>query len=482
MIPSDIQILKKVRQTIEKYNLFEPGDKIIVAVSGGADSVCLLNILNSLKKDLNISIHIAHLNHLLREKESERDAEFVRETAELLLLPFTIEKRDIKALKKKLKTSTQAAARTARIDFLQRLKNKINASKIALGHTLDDRVETVLINLIRGSGVSGIAGMDFFNQKYSIIRPLMDITRKEVETYLSSKKIKFVTDSSNVKKNYLRNRIRLELIPLLENSFNPQIRKRIADTAQILSAEDVYLETQAEEFFKFILTKGSNDLWSTTKLNRQDINELILNINLMKVIPVPIVYRIIRKALWRLNSNITNLSFSHTDKVFSLITEGRTGASLNLPGKIKAQKLYNKIIFSKSDKKEFQSLKETKVAVPGKTKLLYLNKTLNTVVLQKNSVKFITKDKNLGLFDYQKVKLPLTIRNKRDGDRFIPLGMNKPKKLKDYFIDRKIPQQERKKIPLLVSDGEIMWVIGERISDKFKVTTSTKDVLLIGLV
>jgi len=178
MIPSDIQILKKVRQTIEKYNLLEPGDKIIVAVSGGADSVCLLNILNSLKKDLNISIHIAHLNHLLREKESERDAEFVRETAELLLLPFTIEKRDIKALKKKLKTSTQAAARTARIDFLQRLKNKINASKIALGHTLDDRVETVLINLIRGSGVSGIAGMDFFNQKYSIIRPLMDITRK----------------------------------------------------------------------------------------------------------------------------------------------------------------------------------------------------------------------------------------------------------------------------------------------------------------
>lgn len=482
MVPPANKILRKVKHTIKEYDLIQQGEKIIVAVSGGADSVCLLHILNSFKKDFNLSIHVAHLNHLLRGKESDRDEDFVRKSAESLSLPCTIEKSDIKALKKKLKTSTQAAARIARIDFLSRLKNKINASKIALGHTLDDRVETVFINLIKGSGTSGIAGMDFFNKNLSIIRPLMNITRNEVETYLDLKKIKFVTDSSNFKNIYLRNKIRIELIPLLENSFNPEIKKRIADTAQILSVEDKHLESLAKESLKFILTKTSHKPLPANDSNGQDLKKIVLNIILLKDLPVPIIYRIIRNVFWRLSSKNKKLTFSHVEKIYSSIKQSQTGKTISLPENIKVQKNYNELIFFKPSKiNNFHFFKEIKLQVPGQTKLPYQNKILNSFIIPKNSIKFIVKDKNLGLFDFQKIKLPLTIRSKRDGDSFTPLGMNKQKKLKNFFIDIKVPQLRRKEIPLLVSGEEIIWIAGERISDKFKVTTSTKDVLLIGI-
>ena len=486
MIPEEIQILKKVKATIKKYNLLEDGDNIIVAVSGGADSTSLLYILDALKEDFNLSLHVAHLNHLLRGKESYRDADFVKGLAKSLDLPCTIAVKDIKTLKKKLRTSTQAAAREARLEFLVKLKEKNNASKIAIGHTLDDRAETVLINLIKGSGGSGIGGMDFYNRQKGIIRPLMTITRSEIERYLKEKKVKFISDSSNYKKIYLRNKIRLELIPLLEKSFNPGIKRRLADTAQILSMEDDYLDEQAEKFLKSALSKvygfSSQEGGSEASPDKGEGGKIVLNIDSIKSFPVAITYRIIRKALWRLKSDIKSLSFSHVDKVFLLITESKTGSSLNLPGKIKVQKAYNELVFSKSDKKRNLPEKTVKLIVPGETKLPFFKKSLNSVILPRNSIKFIVNDKNIGMFDFQKIETPIIVRTRRNGDRFTPLGMKGSKKLKDFFIDRKISRDMREEIPLLLSSGEIMWVVGERVSDKFKITRSTKEVLLVGLV
>ena len=486
MVQTELQILKKVKSAIEKYNLIEYGDKIIVAVSGGADSTSLLYILNSLKKDFNLTLHVAHLNHLLRGKESYRDADFVRGLAKSLAIPCTIAVKDIKALKKKLKTSTQATARQARIDFLSKLKEKNDAAKIATGHTLDDRAETVLINLIKGCGGSGIAGMDFYNRRMGIVRPLLSVTRKEVEKYLKEKKVEFINDSSNYKKIYLRNRIRLELIPLLEKGFNPQIKRRLADTAQILSMEDDYLEEQAEKFLESALIRvydfSARAEGSGSASDKEEADKIVLNVNSLKSLPVAITYRIIRKALWRLKSDIKGLGFSHVDKVFLLMREGKTGSSLNLPGKIRVRKVYNELVFYKSIKKKIFPAKTVKLAVPGKTKLPWLGKTLKSLVVQRDSIKFIVNDKRIGIFDFQKIETPVIVRTKKNGDRFTPFGMKGSKKLKDFFIDRKIPGENREKIPLLLSSGEIIWVVGERISDKFKVTQSTKEVLLVGLV
>ncbi|KKQ78443.1 MAG: tRNA(Ile)-lysidine synthase, partial [Parcubacteria group bacterium GW2011_GWC2_38_7] len=443
----------------------------------------------------------------------------------------TIAVKDIKALKKKLRTSTQATARQARMDFLSKLKKKNNAAKIAIGHTLDDRAETVLINLIKGSGGSGIAGMDFYNRRMGIVRPLLSVTRKEVEKYLKEKRVEFINDSSNYKKIYLRNKIRLELIPLLEKGFNPQIKRRLADTAQILSMEDDYLEEQAlknlesaliKNFDSFsahtssgkgcvttplslratpstLLRTGSGSvaissikgIASVALLPRNDIairpwkreaDKVVLNIDFIKSLPFAITYRIIRKAMWRLKSDIKGLSFSHVDKVFSLMREGKTGSSLNLPGKIRVRKVYNELVFSKSIKKKDFPAETVKLALPGETKLPFLRKTLNALVLPRDSVKFIVNDKRIGIFDFEKIETPVIVRTKKNGDRFTPFGMKGSKKLKDFFIDRKIPGENREKIPLLLSCGEIIWVVGERISDKFKVTQSTKEVLLVGLV
>ena len=243
------KILAKISSTIKHYNLIAKGDKILIGVSGGPDSVCLLYILNSLKKDLGISLHIAHLNHLLRGKESDKDSEFVLELAHRLGTPATLKAVNVKKLADK--SSLEEAARTERLHFLFETAKKIKADKIALGHNKDDQSETILMRLLRGSGTLGLSGIlpKRKIEGWTVIRPLIETERKTIEGFLTSNKIPYRKDSSNLKTIYFRNRLRHKLLPLLAQ-YNPNIKEILSNTAQSLALDYDYLLSQSLKAYR----------------------------------------------------------------------------------------------------------------------------------------------------------------------------------------------------------------------------------------
>ena len=234
-------IVRKVKETIFRYQMVDPGDLCILGVSGGPDSVCLLHILHELRGELEIRLVVAHYDHGLREKEDEAETRFVRRLASSLALPFESEKASL--LKEGITSSVEERARNARYAFFESLKDKLCAQKIALGHNLNDQAETVLMRLLRGSGPSGLAGIPP-SRENTIIRPLIEIRREEIESYLKSRELTYVIDSSNLQTDYLRNKIRLELLPrLLE--YQPRLIDHLGQLASIIWGDNKYLETPA---------------------------------------------------------------------------------------------------------------------------------------------------------------------------------------------------------------------------------------------
>ena len=232
------KILKKVKATISRYEMFQPGDLVVVAVSGGPDSVCLLHILHTLRKELGINLLVAHYDHGLRPGEDASETRFVTSLAESMAVPFETERA--KSLLHRRTPSLEEAARNARYRFLEKVRREHDAQKIALAHQLNDQAETVLMRMLRGSGPSGLGGIPPCRDQV-IVRPLIEVSRKEVEAYIKARKVSYVVDSSNLQASFLRNRIRLELVPLLEQ-YQPRLAERLAETAEILRMEDEYLE------------------------------------------------------------------------------------------------------------------------------------------------------------------------------------------------------------------------------------------------
>ncbi len=470
-----------VKRTIKKYGMLSLGDRVVVGVSGGPDSVALLHILKELAPQLRISLSLAHLNHRFRGKDSDKDAEYVQELALKLGLPIIVESRDVPAFIKEESLSPEDGARRARYDFFNKVVTRLKANKVALGHNADDQAETVLMRLLRGSGREGLGGIPpvrdlevqslpkgslrdkskVQSQKIQIIRPLIETTREEIEKYLKENKIKARLDASNIKPIYLRNRIRLKLLPLLAK-YNPNIKSVLVRTAQVLEEEDRYLERIVSKNLKRIVKKG-----------REGIT---LDIIKFSFLSLSIQRRILRKTLGAIKGNKLDIQLSHIDDVIDLL-KARGKVSLDLPGNILVTKEYRKL--SLGSKREKRALSfNYPLKVPGITKIPEIGLLFRTKVLKERPrvLKGVLKKV---YFDRQRIKAPLFLRNREAGDRFQPLGMKGSKKLKDFFIDEKIPLKEREKIPLLVRGKEIVWVVGHRISDKAKVTNKTEKVLMI---
>lgn len=320
-------LLDRVKATIKKYNLVAKNDKILIAVSGGPDSVTLLYLLNSLKKEFNLSLHVAHLDHMLR-KDSAGDAEFVKRLAQNLKIPITLTQVNVEKLA--LKGSLEEIARNARLGFLFNTARGIKADKIALGHSLDDQAETVLMRILRGTGLYGLSAILPKRNiaGFWIIRPLIETSRKDIEAFLRRKKIKSCLDASNLKDIYLRNKIRHQLLPLLERQYNKNIKKILSNMAESAGLDYDYIYSRAIVIMKNFDRK----------------------VNLKRFLKLhPAIQRLaIRQNIARLKGDTRRLNFKHIREIEDLILNRPVNSVVDLPKGVSVVKKKGHLLFFRS--------------------------------------------------------------------------------------------------------------------------------------
>ena len=454
------RFLQRTHRFILQHDMICSGEAIVVGFSGGVDSLALLVALYELRHPLDCQLHIAHLNHQLRG-DSTSDAELVKQYANLLKLPFTIKKIDIPALIKQRNQSIEALARKERYEFFETVSKKIGATKVALGHQRNDQAETVLMNLLRGAALTGLRGiLPIRDGKF--IRPLLDFSRTEIEEFVAEQGLQPCDDSTNWDRNFLRNRIRLDLLPLLKRDYNRNIQNTLAQNAELLRAESDYLEDIARKALDACLAEPAT----------HDV--VILN-RLMFLRHHPALRRrILRLAIGQIQGDMKQLAFNHSEFMLQL-SEGKSpNRQLNLPNNLEFLRAYNQLIIQRPTSKigEF----EYTVAVPGDNNFPALNAVMVATIVEAPSRKtsYVLDGKFQAVFDVDQIQMPLKIRSRRAGDRFQPFGMKGTKKVKDFLIDSKIPQRVRQSIPTLVTGDEILWVVGHRTSEKCKVSNKTR--------
>jgi tRNA(Ile)-lysidine synthase len=450
---------KKVLSAILGYRMINRGDSIIVAVSGGADSVCLLKILYALKKYLNIRLTVAHFNHGLRPKEDEKETEFVAKLAKRLNLTLICDTSN--TITKVPGSSIEEKARKMRYQFFQKAINENHAQKLALGHTMNDQAETVLMHFLRGTGLTGLSGIPPIRQN-CFIRPLIDITRDEIHTYLKQNDESFIIDSSNLETRYLRNKIRLELLPLLLD-YQPKLVEHLGELAFLCRQETQFIDEEATKLLDMITfdsSKHSLDLLLTT----------------FNILSCSLQYRIIRQAIKKIKGNLRKIDRGHIKSIIDCANKDKPQIKVNLPENITVKKIYNRLRFSLGDMIETRNFSYS-INNMGRLQIQEINKTISFTEISKNDFMLSAHSTEEAFLDLDKLKWPLKARNFRTGDKFIPLGVNGFKKVKDIFIDNKIPSEERKKIPILVSRDDIVWVYGIRIDDRYKIKQETKRIL-----
>ncbi len=452
------ETLHQIKKTISKYGMVAPGDRIVVAVSGGPDSVCLLDILLQMKDELGVDLMVAHFDHGLRPEEDESETAFVRDLATTLNLAFQTEKASSLAVEDG--RSLEEKAREARYSFLERVREKQDAQKIALGHNLNDQAETVIMRLLRGSGSSGLSGMPPVRDN-KIIRPLIDLKREEIEAYLDERNLTYVTDSSNLATHYLRNKIRLELLPVMLD-YQPRLIERLGGMADILRGENEYLEFLAKE-------------WIRREADREDETWIVALPSLMEL-PEPFRNRIIRRLLGGAAKNLRRFDQGHIQSVDELARSNKPQGSLDLPNKLRVRKIYDRLVFSVAPAKEEHNYEYT-MEGPGS---LFLKEVKCSIAIESLGEGFdlpLEKSSDTAYLDAAKVRFPLTVRNIRPGDRFVPSGMSGHKKVKDFFIDLKLPSDKRASIPILTRQDSIIWICSHRIDDRYKAVPGTKKIL-----
>ena len=477
------KLLHAVEQTVKTYGMFQPGDSVLVGVSGGPDSVALLHILFTLAPRLSLRLGVAHLNHSLRQKDSDNDAEFVASLAGKLDLPCYITKEDVRKYQLENKLSLEEAARCIRYAFYNNVAVRNRFNKIALGHNEDDNAELVLMYLFRGSGLAGISGIppvrDSQEACIKIVRPLIRSTRCEIIDFLTSKGLKYVLDRSNKDTRYLRNRIRHHLIPSLKVSYNPRIVETLNRLASITRCEEEWIEDIISPLFEKSVLAVQND-------------KVALSVPMLDGIHVAAKRRVIRKALARVKGNLRRITFFHIDSAVRLLESGQAHGCLDLPDRIRVKRNGDILIFSK-EKKALRELGgksgetktldfEYKILRPGKNPGSIFVKEIGAhlkfcEINAEDMPDIYRTGHQVAFFDIINLKFPLVLRNFRPGDRFKPLGMSGTQKVKKYFINNKVPRSERSRFPILLSGEKIVWVVGLRIDDSVKVKPSTRNVL-----
>ena len=492
-----VKLESKVIDIIRRYNLISPEEIVVVGVSGGADSVCLLHVLAKWQKGLGIKLHVAHLNHRLRGVESEADAKYVSNLAGSLGIPITIDRQDVAAYRIERNLSVEEAARELRYAFLAKVAREVGANRIAVGHTRDDQVETILMHLLRGTGITGLCGLapcsplahdsqgmslPAKRSNLLVIRPLLDITREETTSYCRKHQLDPRIDSSNRSLSFFRNRLRLQLLPLLRQ-YNPSVDQALLRLADIAKEDNAFIEQQASE------------LWD--EVARQENNAIHLDMKQIASLPIALQRQLLRAAVTRLAGDTRDIEAGHIEAARSLLNKP-VGKRISLPHGFICQGGYDELFIASTAKQSqlppcpFPPLPgEFPLKVPGETVLPGWNVIASIVGERVDatplrgvlSTSGETGQSNLiAHFDLHKTGTELLVRQRQPGDRFQPLGMNMLKKLYEFMVDAKIPLSWRDRIPIVCSRRQIIWVAGWRIDDNVKTTEASKEILRLEFI
>lgn len=429
-------ILNKIKQTLTEYNMINEGGSILVGLSGGADSVCLTHALWSLKDELGIKLYTAHLNHGIRGDEALRDECFAKDFSEKLGIRCFVKNADIPRIADETGCSEETVGRKIRYEFFKELCEKYDIKKIATAHNKNDNAETLVMNFMRGSGIGGLCGIPY--KRDNIIRPILDISREEIEKYCIEHSLDYVTDSTNLTDDYTRNKIRHKLIPFIQKEFNSNFVNTVSDNSMLIKEDSEYLEEKASRVYAEFVHDGGVEIESLLEQ------------------PPALRRRVIRYMLKDVYKELNDIPLGYVNDILSL-TKKQSGTKIQLADNVTARNEYGKLIIE-------QDLVQSE---PFRYELR-CGETLNIPEIKKTVTISLTdkRTKDGAIYLSCGTDDIIVIRSRRSGDKFYPDGMTGSKKIKDYFINEKIPKEKRNSIPIIEINDKIA-AVGRRVDRNF---------------
>ena len=453
------RIRDRVASAIRKYGMFVGGESVLVGLSGGPDSVCLLHLLDRLKDEFKLTLHAVYVNHNLRPEETPGEIEFCKRLCTELGVGLTVKSIDVMSYAKGRGLNKQEAARDLRYAAFDEAAYGSNAGKIALAHNADDQVETMFMRILRGAGRRGLSGIPA--KRGRIVRPLIEIERKDIEEFLAAENLPWVVDSSNLKMDYLRNRLRRVIVPAMKE-LNPSLAGTVLHTTAIMQEE--------ERYFDVVVTKTLMKM-----ISRKTGSRIELFLSPMQSMEPVVLRRVLRRAIEETDS-LRGISFTHVEDIIDLVRNGPSGGRLYLPRGIRAIKDYALLVITSE---ECRKIEEYELCPPSEVVVM------GTGLVVRASLEDFKGEPGNGkssvLLDAGAMRFPLRIRPRAAGDFFFPMGFGKRKKLQDFFVDAKVPRDERDQVPIMVSGDDIIWVAGHRADERFRISDDTSKFLRLDI-
>ena len=443
---------------IRRNRLFAPGDRVIVALSGGADSVCLLVVLNELRKALGLELKAVHVHHGLRGKEADRDRDYSRELSERLGVAFAWVQVDAALYAREQGMSVEEAGRHLRYQIFEKERLDFSGTKIAVAHHKDDQAETILYNLFRGTGLKGLGGIRPLRDR--IVRPLLCVGREEILAYLEEKRISYCEDSTNAQTDYVRNRIRSRILPEIREQINRRAGENILHAGEMAAQADAYLEKQAEGILKAWGAGETHEAGAMAACG-VDAKALLAEDDIIR-------NYVIRRMIRSVNESMKDITMIHVESAAALLFASDR-RQVDLPCGLIAVRTTGELWIKRKKQKELVD-KERDFPLPE----------LDFKTFPYKKGQEIPKNGYTKWFDYDKIKCALSVRYRETGD-YMTLAGGGRKTIKAFMIDEKIPKEEREKIPLVAEGSHVLWVIGYRISEYYKITDDTHTVIQIQL-
>ncbi|MFQ6007457.1 MAG: tRNA lysidine(34) synthetase TilS [Candidatus Zixiibacteriota bacterium] len=452
-------MLDKVKSTIREYSLLVNGDVVLVALSGGPDSVALLHVLSRLRRRMNLTLAAIYINHQIRPRAARQEEEFCQKLCDKLGLTLTIERADIPALARKRKKGLEETARDFRYALFENQARLGGCSKIALGHHIDDRVGTILFRILRGTGRTGLLGMPIKRGK--IIRPLYHVTKEEIYAYLKRHRLAFCIDQSNASCDFARNYIRNKLLVNIRNHLNPAVDAALLNLSEITAEEETFLQQVVDRAQRKIVSKTVG-------------GKIELDLRLFGRYEKWLRRRLLRYCLTEALGKAVSFDKEVIDRLDELCMF--TGKAMSLPHHVQAVKVNDKLIIYRQERRSFYE--ELRPGQTTRLPTLRLNLHCQEVNNCTEAIKTKKRSKQVRV-DSEKLLFPLFVRNIIAGDRFTPLGVNGTKKVGDYLTDRKVAPVFRDEIPVVCDQKGIVWLVGFEIADRVKIDSATQKVIEI---